>query len=114
MVLMGNGLLILTSTGQVVYSSVLSRRQRRMPAIVDEEKDAPPEERATASAPAAPVSGPVAPVVNTVYVPVMVPRPPTIDDDDSGFEEPAPDYETVVGSNNGGVSGSGTQKFNDL
>ncbi|SMQ53678.1 unnamed protein product [Zymoseptoria tritici ST99CH_1A5] len=112
--LIGNGILILTSIGQVIYSSVLYGRQRRMPATVDEEKDASPEEEATASAPAAPVAEPVAPVVNTVYVPVMIPRPSTIDDDDSGFEEPAPDYETVVGGNDGGVSGSGTQKFNDL
>jgi hypothetical protein len=54
-------------------------------------------------------------VVNTVYVPVIVPfrhEAPTIDDDDSGFEEPAPEYETVVASD-GGVSGSGIQKFND-
>jgi hypothetical protein len=38
---------------------------------------------------------------------------PTIEDDDSGFEEPAPDYESVVGSG-GGLPVKETQKFNDV
>jgi hypothetical protein len=97
----------MTSVGLLLYSVALFRRQRKQRGVAVEEEKGTTGLNTTGQIPASAPAG-----LHPAGLAPSYAVATALDDDDSGFEVPAPDYETVVGGN-GGVAGDGMPKYND-